>query len=116
LAVTGQTTLIFFQQFSDSGRPVFNSVLAHYLYFNNVYLSERPKSVNWAGLVHFSCEVLWLGNHGESSTVANGLWVAFGDLTDLLLEPLQAFLELSCQFAAVLHECLEGMRRSSEPS
>jgi hypothetical protein len=28
-------------------------------------------------------------------------------LSDLLLEPLQASLEVSCQFAAVLHECLE---------
>jgi len=74
------------------------------------YLSELPKSMNRAGLVHFSFEVLGRGSKGEFSTVAFGLWVPFSQVSQQHLEPLQAFLEVSCHFADVFQERLQGCK------
>jgi hypothetical protein len=68
--VAGETALVLLCQFSDTDGFVFDAFLADYLYFNNIDLSEPPKSVNWAGLFHFSFEVLGGSCHSEAPATA----------------------------------------------
>jgi hypothetical protein len=52
-----QTPVILLHQFIEPYGPVLDCFLTHYLYVHNVKPPERAKSVNWAGLVHFSLEM-----------------------------------------------------------
>ena len=58
LAVMRETALIFLHKFTNPERSLFDTVWALYRHTEDLYLSELTKSVNGAGLVHFSLEVL----------------------------------------------------------